>query len=144
VIEAWAIRILLAVLAAVGAWAHGYGAGKDKVQAKWDQAVLAAERAAAAEKDRLREAEDKLRSAHAQALDRTNRRLDAALDGLRNRPERPVGVPETPRSTCEGANGPELAGEHARFLARYAALAAQQDAALTACYASLEAAGRAP
>lgn len=140
-IDAWAIRILLVVLAGLGAWAHGYDAGKDKVQARWDQASRDAERAAEAERERLRKAEDQLRTNHAQALAAANRRLDAALDGLRNRPERPPGVPETPRATCQGANGPELAGEHARFLARYAALAAEQDAALQACYASLDAYG---
>lgn len=140
-IEAWAIRILLVVLAGFGAWAHGYDAGKDKVQAKWDAANAEAARAAAEEKDRLRKAEDQLRTNHAQALAATNRRLDAALDELRKRPERPPGVSEAPRPTCQGANGPELAGQHARFLARYAALAAEQDAALQACYASLDALG---
>lgn len=138
-IEAWAIRILLAVLAGVGAWAHGYDAGKDKVQAKWDAANLEAERAFNAEKDRLRAAEDQLRKNHAQALDAARRHLDAALAGLRDRPERPPGVSEAPRATCEGANGPELARANAEFLARFAARAAQQDAALAACYASLDA-----
>jgi hypothetical protein len=139
-IEAWAIRILLVVLAGIGAWAHGYDAGKDKVQAKWDAAVAEASKKLQAEKDRLRAAEDQLRKTHAEELASVNGRLDAALAGLRNRPPRPAGVPETPRASCQGANGPELAGVHAEFLARYAAQAAKQDAALAACYASIDAA----
>ena len=88
-IEAWAIRILLVVLAGLGAWAHGYDAGKDTVQAKWDAANLEAAQKLQAEKDRLREAEDKLRKTHAEELATVNGRLDAALAGLRNRPPRP-------------------------------------------------------
>ncbi|MFN7881660.1 MAG: hypothetical protein ACK5PF_01400 [bacterium] len=108
------------------------------MQAKWDAAVAESAQKLQAEKDRLREAEDKLRKTHAEEISAVTGRLDAALAGLRNRPPRPVGVPETPRPACQGANGPELAGVHAEFLARYAAQAAKQDAALAACYASLD------
>ena len=64
--------------------------------------------------------------------------LDAALDSLRNRPERPAGMSEAPRAGCEGANGPELGRSNAGFLERYAARAAGQDAALAACYQVLD------
>lgn len=139
-IETWVLRAVLAVAMIAGLWMHGHRSGAESVQAKWDAANLAASQALQAEKDRLREAEDKLRKTHAEEIAAVTGRLDVALAGLRNRPPRPTGVPETPRSTCEGANGPELAREHAEFLARFAARAAQQDAALTACYASLDAA----
>ncbi len=62
------------------------------------------------------------------------RNLDIALDGLRDRPERPVDLPATARANCKDANGAELAGKHAAVLERYAAAAATQDAALAACY----------
>jgi hypothetical protein len=139
-IEAWAIRLLLALAAGVACWFHGYDHGKDRVQAKWDESIVKAERKLIEEKDRIRLAEDKLRTEHAQAIASTNRRLDVALAGLRDRPDRPAGVSEAPRATCEGANGPELARRNAEFLARYAARAAEQDAALASCYASLDAA----
>ena len=139
-IEAWAIRLLLALAVGAACWFHGYDSGKDRVQAKWDESIVAAEKKLLAEKDRLRLAEDKLRSEHAQAIASTNRRLDAAIAGLRDRPDRPAGMSEAPRATCEGANGPELARRNAEFLARYAAQAAEQDAALASCYASLDAA----
>lgn len=62
------------------------------------------------------------------------RNLDTALDGLRDRPERPSNLPATARTDCKNANGAELAGSHAAVLERYAAAAATQDAALVACY----------
>lgn len=68
-----------------------------------------------------------------------NSRLAADLDRLRQRPERPAGVSEAPRAACEGANGAELGGSHAGFLARFAAASAKQDAALATCYAVLDA-----
>jgi hypothetical protein len=139
-IEAWAIRLLLALAVGAACWFHGYDTGKDRVQAKWDEATVKAERKLIEEKDRLRLAEDKLRSEHAQAIASTNRRLDAAIAGLRDRPDRPAGVSESPRASCTGANGPELARVNAEFLARFAAQAAEQDAALASCYASLDAA----
>lgn len=66
------------------------------------------------------------------------RNLSIALDGLRDRPERPADLPATARATCADANGAELSGAHARFLSRLAALAERTDAGLEACYAVLD------
>lgn len=69
-------------------------------------------------------------------------RLRTDLERLRNRPERPVstaGMPAAPRTGCAGASGLELARGNAEFLIRFAALAAEQDAALIACYAVADA-----
>lgn len=66
-------------------------------------------------------------------------RLVAATDELRKRPERSADLSADPRATCTGANGAELGGSHAIFLARLAARAARQDTALAGCYASLDA-----
>lgn len=68
-----------------------------------------------------------------------NGRLAADIDRLRKRPERPADVPAAPRPDCTGANGAELGGSHAIFLRRYAAAAAQLDAALVACYQVIDA-----
>jgi hypothetical protein len=67
------------------------------------------------------------------------RNLDAALNGLRDRPERPEHLPAAARADCKDANGAELARSHAAVLERYAAAAAIQDAALVACYGVLDA-----
>lgn len=67
-----------------------------------------------------------------------NNRLRADLAGLRNRPERPADLSANPRPACSGANGPELARLDAEFLIQFAALAAEQDAGLTACYAVID------
>lgn len=70
-----------------------------------------------------------------------NDRLLSDIDRLRQRPERPAGASQAPRANCTGANGAELGGSHAIFLARFAAGCARQDAALALCYAALDAGG---
>ena len=65
-----------------------------------------------------------------------NARLADALVRLRKRPER---MPEPARQACEGATGAELAAGDAEFLSRYAARAAEQEAALTECYRWIDA-----
>lgn len=60
----------------------------------------------------------------------TQLNLDAALERLRNRPER---LPEAARGSCAGATGAELAGRDAAFLAGYAADAARLQVAFDAC-----------
>jgi hypothetical protein len=45
----------------------------------------------------------------------TDDRLRIALDGLRDRPDRPM--PEAPRADCKGATGAELSRRDAEFLA---------------------------
>lgn len=64
-------------------------------------------------------------------------KLRADLERVRKRAERvatAAGVPAPARPACAGASGAELARGDAEFLTRYAALAAEQDAALKACY----------
>lgn len=72
---------------------------------------------------------------------RINDRLADALERLRHRPER---LPEPARAACEGATGRELAGPDAAFLERYAARAAEQEAALAECYGWIDAVRQAP
>lgn len=72
-------------------------------------------------------------------------RYTAELDGLRKRAERrptpPSGMPEAATS-CAGATGAELSIGDSIFLARYAARADQQRAALAACYGAYDAVSR--
>lgn len=74
----------------------------------------------------------------------TNGRVLAVLDSLRNRPETrelPASAPSG--ASAAGATGSGLAGPDARFLTRYAAIAARQQTALAECYAVLDAGQRA-
>lgn len=63
----------------------------------------------------------------------TQRNLDIALNGLRDRPER--AMPDDSRAGCKGATGAELSRPDAGFLVREAARADRLQSALTACYA---------
>jgi len=63
----------------------------------------------------------------------TQRNLDIALNGLRDRPER--AMPDDSRAGCKGASGAELSRPDAGFLVREAARGDRLQAALTACYA---------
>lgn len=62
----------------------------------------------------------------------TQRNLDIALNGLRDRPERHL--PDDSRANCAGASGAELSRQDAGFLVREAARAERLQAALDACY----------
>lgn len=85
--------------------------------------------------------DEQLKQAVADAI--TQRKIDdmavislALADDLarvRNRADS-RNVPENPATDCQGANGFELSKIHARFLTKYAAIAARQNAALKACY----------
>lgn len=65
-----------------------------------------------------------------------NARLSAALASLRSRPERPAtsGQLSSDSADCKGATGAELYRGDGEFLARIAARADEQRAALAACY----------
>jgi hypothetical protein len=67
-----------------------------------------------------------------------NDRLRVALDGLRDRPDRPVGVPEAPRPDCKGATGAELSRQDASFLEWEAARADRLRAAYELCLKSYD------
>jgi hypothetical protein len=58
------------------------------------------------------------------------RRLDDAIERLRQRPER---LPEAARPACEGSTGVELSGRDAAFLERLAARADEIRSELKAC-----------
>lgn len=70
----------------------------------------------------------------------TQRLLDTALNGLRDRPERHL--PNDPRANCAGASGAELSRPDAGFLVREATRAERLQAALDACYKQYDAVKR--
>lgn len=71
-------------------------------------------------------------------LAEVQRHLDVAIVSLRDRPERPTRLPDTPRIECSGASGRELSREDAEFLARESARADTLRAGLEACYAAYD------
>lgn len=62
----------------------------------------------------------------------TQRNLDTALNGLRDRPERHL--PNDSGTNCKGATGADLSRQDAVFLVREAARADRLQSALDACY----------
>ena len=113
---------------------HGHAAADTEWAARIQtERAEAAKAALATERAAQKGVNDALRAQN-ETLGRVAARLRHDLYGLRDRPERPVNLSENPRTDCQDANGAELAGSHAAFLARYAAAAAEQDAGLAACY----------
>lgn len=101
-------------------------------QARHDAAMVDAQQQAKQTEDQHNAQLAKQNQAHADAVRDVNRKLSDALERLRKRPER---MPEDARAACKGSTGQELARDDGEFLAREAAEAAQQQAALKECYA---------
>lgn len=76
---------------------------------------------------------NKLRKEKDDRLQVVSQRLDAALDGLRQRPPRPTEATSAARD-CQGASGSQLSREDAEFLSRESARADRLRASLDQCY----------
>lgn len=140
--------LALAVALTFGSLLYGFVKGEAHVQAKWDAARIAAETKATKDRaDQLKRemslqrlADTRLEEGKREA-DRIRNKYDAALDGLRQRPEgrADTGTPEAP-SASVGCTGKGLARPDAEFLAGYAADAARLQSALSECRAAYRAA----
>lgn len=133
--------MLAAVLAIVGAFTagdiHGHRSEATTWRAKVEEARAdAAEAARITERKQQGMVNDALQQQYWD-LAAVNAGLHDDIERLRQRPSRPL--PGAAGAACTGANGAQLSGEDARFLARYAALAAESDAALAACYRFVDA-----
>lgn len=134
-----AVVLSFACGALLGEWDGGKRVNQSwtaKISKEREEAATAAR---TIERDQQEKVNEALRKQN-EKLAGINNRLSADIDKLRQRPERPSGVPEIPRIDCAGANGAELGGSHAIFLARFAALAAKYDEALAVCYATIDSA----
>ena len=134
--------LLAAVLALVGAYAAGDWRGSHNTQVRMENDLKTQQLAAAKQARETSESWQEALNARI-AYDHSriaavDARLSTATDELRKRPERSSNVPDNPRPSCTGANGLELARSDAEFLIQFAALAAKQDAALSACYEVLD------
>lgn len=131
--------LILAAAAAFvinGFYWHAHGRAAER--AEWT-ARIATERADAANAARNQEraiqenANAAIRT-QSESIARINAGLRTELDGLRKRPERPTGMPDTGRVACAGGTGAELSRPDAEFLAGEAARADELRAGLAACY----------
>lgn len=135
--------MLAVVLAFVANGFYWNAHGSNAADARWT-AKITAERLKATEAARVKETmwQGVINETSKQYLARIagiRGNLDVALNGLRDRPERPGNLPDHPRTDCAGATGAELSGPDARFLASEAARADELRAGLGACYAYVDA-----
>jgi len=117
---------------------HGYTfvKGQGWNESKW-QAKVAEQTEKTRETERIWQgAYNEASKTYLARIGTINDRLHIALDGLRDRPDRPM--PEAPRADCKGATGAELSGRDAGFLEGLAARANRHRAALEACYAAID------
>ena len=152
----WRIKTLAAavtassILLAGTAWfAHSSGkrSGMSEIQSRWDAEVAAMAIAQAAEITAARERESALneqlarqRRDHRNEVNRLAAQHAAAIDGLRNRPDRPSdgGLPEGASAGAGypgGCTGAELYRPDAEFLIGLAGEADRLRLALAACIA---------
>lgn len=119
---------LLAYLAiAASLFASGWMVNGWRWEAKYADQVERARK----DEQALQTAVDAIANKSAEEMRRVIRERDAAIDRLRNRPER---MPEDSRVHCKGASGAELSYSDARFLIGEAARADETAIALRACY----------
>jgi hypothetical protein len=128
---------LVALLSAI-AWLYQHGREVERQEWETSQAQAVAEaqkQARATEQQRYGDLLNVLNDQY-MAQRRISDTLADDLERLRQRPARIVRVPgdPAPAGECPPATGDALAREDAEFLVRYAALAADYDAALAACY----------
>lgn len=118
--------------------AHGSNAADTRWTARIEKERVESLLKARAKEQEMQDAFNAAQKKQAARLADTRRNLDVALDSLRDRPERPGGVPETARAGCTGANGAELSRSDSGFLSREAARADDIRAGLEACYSAVD------
>ena len=130
--------IAAAIIAAYFGWAsYQQGIGYDKRQAKQTAADLGAIQENFRISERRTDVAAKITKAKDDEIRTTNTRLVAALDELRNRPERRSAAAGN-STNCQGTSGAELSRPDAGFLAGEAARGDTLRAGLQACYAQYD------
>lgn len=123
----------------------GYTYGKENVQEKWDAEKVVQERKMLAkaneaiEKERQLQAKaDKIQKERIRESQIVNRRYNALVDSLRDRPEARQDSVPADSTNAVGCTGEGLAKPDAEFLAGYAADAARLQAQYNACRKAYE------
>ena len=139
-----AIAFLGACVLGVKFWEHRLvQQGYDKAQAEYAVKLANAQIKAAKQSADLQTTVDVIRKVKNDEITALTRARDAALAGLRNRPERPaIYVPPTASDgpAAAGCAGTQLFRSDAEFLVREAAAADELRLALSACYKQYSAA----
>ncbi len=127
-LQAFAIRAALIV----AAFGIGWVGGCTDERGAWEVKQAASAGAASAIESKWQRELEKQRQESSDEKVAITAERDALIDRMRSRPAR---MSEPARSACKGSTGQELARDDGEFLAREAAEAAQQQAALKECYA---------
>lgn len=135
--------MLAVVIAFVLNGFYWHASGSNAADTRWT-ARIEKERAdslnaARAKEKEMQDAFNTAQRKQATRLADTRRTLDAALDSLRQRPERPSGMSDAARAACAGGTGAELSRSDAEFLSREAARGDDLRAGLEACYSAVDA-----
>lgn len=109
---------------------------QEQMSAEYTKKLLEASELAREREQVMVSSADKIRKEKDAQIASLNTKLSTALDGVRQRPERPSSSSQgssAPRS-CEGASGAELSKSDAEVLIRLAGRADRLRAALDQCY----------
>lgn len=126
-------KLLAGLIAGLFLFGFGYLKGAGHERDKQSAAYLGQVEAARKAEQGLQAAMDAATKRHVEEVRRIANERDAALDRLRNRPER---LPEASRTACTGSTGRELSAEDAGFLVREAARADEYREAAIECQAA--------
>jgi len=144
-VNRWVLGGLAGLIMLGFSYWKGYTHGKDVVQKEWDAYKVVQEREVQAQADKSRQIERQMQ-AHADIIQKeriretqiVNRRYNALIDSVRDRPEaRQDSVPAS-TDNAVGCTGEGLARPDAEFLAGYAADAARLQAQYNACREAYE------
>lgn len=114
--------------------AHGSNAADTRWKAKLESQRADAESAARQQEKTWTEAANAIVKNQDAKLAATRRNLDAALNGLRDRPERPAADSKPTGTDCTCSTGAGLCKSDSEFLARLASRADEIRVGLEACY----------
>jgi len=122
------IKLIAYLVIASGLFISGWMVNGWRWEAKYADQLERARK----DEQSLQKAIDEISTKHAQEIRRISSQRDAAIDRLRNRPER---LPEDSRANCKGATGAELSIRDSEFLIREAARADETRAEMIRCHA---------
>lgn len=112
-----------------------FAAGWQVNQWRWEARYADQLEATRKNEQALQTAIDATTRQHFEEVQRVVRERDAAIDRLRQRPER---LPESSRPACQGSTGRELSRQDAEFLVRFAADAEFHRQGAMICYAAYD------
>lgn len=129
-------RLIAALLALVAAFCAGMKTMAHLRDSQANEALVKAQQEAAEVKDQWAQSIARNAQEHANEVAKISADRDAALERLRQRPQR---MPQPARAACQGATGAELSGQDSEFLTRLGAEADEVRSRLAECEAWIDA-----